>query len=167
MSSMYGAEKPICWARWSVRATPAITMSMAPLARSPGHSLPRDRHELEPHTEVARQGVGEVDIVPDELTVPLSIGNRQSVFAAAHADRAPGLDSIEGRVEVSRGGLEVVGVEHRHLRERGDQIHLRESLAAGVNIAPTSANSRFTSGICDIVIRMSGNAFCSCSLDVF
>ena len=30
-----------------------------------------------------------------------------------------------------------------------------------------SASSRFTSGICDIVIRMSGNAFPSCSLDVF
>ena len=35
------------------------------------------------------------------------------------------------------------------------------------NIAPTSASSKLTSGICDIVIRMSGNAFCSCSLDVF
>jgi hypothetical protein len=33
--------------------------------------------------------------------------------------------------------------------------------------AETFASSRFTSGICDIVIRMSGNAFCSCSLDVF
>ena len=29
-----------------------------------------------------------------------------------------------------------------------------------------SASSRFTSGICDIVIRMSGNAFCSCCLTV-
>ena len=35
------------------------------------------------------------------------------------------------------------------------------------NIARTSASSRFRSGICDIVTRMSGNAFCSCSLDVF
>ena len=35
--------------------------------------------------------------------------------------------------------------------------------------ADTSASSSATSGtgICDIVIRMSGNAFCSCSLDVF
>ena len=35
--------------------------------------------------------------------------------------------------------------------------------------AQTSASSCVTSGtgICDIVIRMSGNAFCSCSLDVF
>ena len=35
--------------------------------------------------------------------------------------------------------------------------------------AQTSASSCVTSGtgICDIVIRMSGNAFCSCSLNVF
>ena len=43
----------------------------------------------------------------------------------------------------------------------------RFTAASSECIDHASASSRFTSGICDIVITMSGNAFCSCSLDVF
>ena len=55
------------------------------------------------------------------------------------------------------------GGKHHDLR--GSPLTARKSS----NITQTSASSRVTSstGICDIVIRMSRNAFCSCCLEVF
>jgi hypothetical protein len=52
------------------------------------------------------------------------------------------------------------------LRNDKDSIS-RFTAANSACIDRVSASSRFTSGICDIVTRMSGNAFSSCSLDVF
>jgi len=83
-------------------------------------------------------------------------------FRAIATESRPPRSSGDGSSPTAGAEPRPPSVPSKH-HDRGSPFAARNTS----NIAPTSVSSRFTSGICDIVIRMSGNAFCSCCLDVF
>ena len=140
VSSRYESENRISRARFVVTATPDITRSQYPSARSFARLLTIDGHEGEAHAHFARQPVRELDVEAHEVAALIEEGERQRVGQVPDAQHLALFDRLERRQV--RGGC-----RGRRARDRGvdrlvKELHRRQHLVLRILLGQTSRKER-------------------------
>ena len=135
--------KTASWlARSVVTTMPLMTMSQSSRVELLGEAVAIDRHEFQPHLQLAGELVREVDVETDEVARAIEVGEWQGVDGVPDSKRASPVDRLHQGPRVCGSGLGRPIAVDDGLDGRVERLHVRDHRARVLACADRTASGR-------------------------